>query len=180
MDQPVSLFQAWLLSLACVAAITDARSGLIPNWLTLPPLLLAPLAHALDAGPGALGWSLLSAGVCGAVPLALYARGAMGGGDVKLFAAAGALVGVRAALELQLVSYALAAFGASAWLAYRGQLWAVWRRALSLLLGRAQVRTQRPPSELASGVHVRLGVPVFAACVLLALLAMRSPSGPQP
>jgi prepilin peptidase CpaA len=168
MDQPLSIYDAWLFSLACVAALTDARNGTIPNWLTLPTLALAPLAHALLSGPGALAWSLAGAAACGLVPLLLFRGGAMGGGDVKLFAAAGALVGAHAGLALQLLSYALAASGAVCWLAYRGELGRVLRRAWALLARSARLRVARDAPAHEAGMSVRLGVAVFAACVVLA------------
>jgi prepilin peptidase CpaA len=167
MDQ-LSLYDAWLFSLTCVAALTDTRSGTIPNWLTLPTLALAPLAHALQSGPGALAWSLAGAALCGLVPFLLFRRGAMGGGDVKLFAAAGALAGVHAGLALQLLSYALAASGAACWLAYRGELGLVLRRSWALLARSARLRVAGDAPAHDAGVSVRLGVAVLVACLVLA------------
>jgi len=97
-----------LLGATAVAAVTDARTGLIPNWLTLPSLLGALLIHGLIGGPGALGWATLSGFSCGLVPLVLFRAGAIGGGDVKLFAVLGALVGVHSGLEVQMTSYGIA------------------------------------------------------------------------
>lgn len=163
MDHPASFYDAWLFALTCVAAFTDARSGVIPNWLTLPTLAAAPLAHALLSGPGALAWSLAGAAASAIVPFALFARGAMGGGDVKLFAAAGALIGAHAGLELQVVTYVLAALAAIVRLAYLRQLGVVLRRAFALLA--RCVRPWKPPAvrEVEPTFDVRLGVAAFAA-----------------
>lgn len=163
MDPSLSLFELWLLALTGAAATLDARSGLIPNWLTLPSLSLAPLAHALS-GPGALGWSLASAFVCAAGPILLFSRGAMGGGDVKLFAAVGAIAGARAGLELQLVGYIVAAFVAVCCLGVRRQLWGLLRRAFALLIGWAFPRARRAAPAAGELIGIRLGVPVFMAC----------------
>jgi prepilin peptidase CpaA len=168
MDPILSIHDAWLFSLTCVAALTDARNGTIPNWLTLPTLALAPLAHALQSGPGALAWSLASAAVCGLVPLLLFRAGAMGGGDVKLFAAAGALAGMHAGLALQLLSYVLAASGAACRLAYRGELGPVLRRTWALLTRSARLCVASDAQAREAGPSVRLGVAVFAACLVLA------------
>jgi prepilin peptidase CpaA len=152
----------WLLALAGVAALTDSRTGLIPNWLTLPSLALAPLAQLFAAGPGACGGALLAAFACALVPLFLFGRGAIGGGDVKLFAALGALAGTAVGLEIQLLGYALASAWALCGLAYRGALWATLRRAFGLLL-----RPLRPVQPALAEMHgVRLGVPVLVAAVL--------------
>jgi prepilin peptidase CpaA len=168
MDYAAPMYDAWLFGLTCVAAFTDARGGVIPNWLTLPTLAAAPLAHALLSGPGALVWSLVGAGASAAVPFALFARGAMGGGDVKLFAAAGALIGVHGGLEFQVATYGLAALGAIVRLAHLRQLIAVWRRAGLLLRG---VRTAQgdAASRIEGAFDVRLGIATCAACVVLAL-----------
>ncbi len=152
----------WLLALTLLAALSDTRTGLIPNWLTLPTLCAAPLVHALLAGPGALAASLAAALLCALVPLALFGLHAIGGGDVKLFAAIGAIGGVELGLQAQLLSYALCALGACCVLAYRGRLLATLGRSLLLLLPRAR---RRPPPEALT--PVRLGAAIFAACALL-------------
>lgn len=161
-------FDAWLFSLTCAAALTDARRGTIPNWLTLPTLALAPLAHAVQAGPGALAWSLAGMAACAIVPVVLFRRNAMGGGDVKLFAAAGALRGAHDGLELQMLSFVLAGTAAATWLACRGELGRVLQRAGTLVARSLWPRAQRDADALEGETSIRLGIAVFAACVLLA------------
>jgi len=152
----------WLLALTALAALTDSRTGLIPNWLTLPSLALAPLAQLIAVGPGACGGALLAACACALVPSLLFGLDAIGGGDVKLFAALGALGGTAVGLEIQLLGYALASVWALCGLAYRGALWATLLRALALL-----VRPLRRTQPALAAMHgVRLGVPVLAAAAL--------------
>lgn len=155
----------WLLALCAAAALTDFRTGLIPNWLTLPSLALAPLAQLIAVGPGACGGALLGALACALVPLVLFGLNAIGGGDVKLFAALGALAGTAVGLEIQVLGYALASVWALTALAYRGALWATLARALGLLL--RPLRRGRSAQESMHGV--RLGVPVLvgAGCALV-------------
>jgi prepilin peptidase CpaA len=169
MDHTAPFYDAWLFSLTCVAAFTDARGGVIPNWLTLPTLAAAPLAHALLSGPGALAWSLAGAVASAAVPSALFVRGAMGGGDVKLFAAAGALIGAHGGLELQVVTYGLAALGATVRLVCLKQLGAVLRRVLALLVRSARPAKGGCGAQVDTTLDVRLGIAAFAACLVLAL-----------
>jgi len=89
----------------------DLRTGHIPNWLTVGTIALAPFLHggaALARGANArsalFSFALAVGGAvaCALLPGGLYAKGAMGGGDVKLFAAVGALchpfLGLRAEL----------------------------------------------------------------------------------
>jgi Flp pilus assembly protein protease CpaA len=130
----------------------------------------------LIGGPGALGWATLSGFSCGLVPLVLFRARAIGGGDVKLFAVLGALVGVHSGLEVQLTSYGIAILYALCCLTGRGQLWATLRRAISVLkspLRRKSVKGARAenvaevPDPTAGMLQIRLGVPIFAASALL-------------
>jgi prepilin peptidase CpaA len=157
----------WLLCGTAGAAVTDARAGLIPNWLTLPTLLSAPLVHGLCAGPGALGWALAAALVCGLVPLLLFRHDAIGGGDVKLFAVLGALAGMRTGLELQLTSYGFAIAYALCALAYKGQIGAFLARSALLMVGPFRAATREAAPAADSLVRVRLGVPIFLSALLL-------------
>ena len=90
------------VSVTLVATVTDFRTGLIPNWLTLPALVLGVVAHAIGSGGRGALFAGLGVLICGATPLLFHRLGAMGGGDVKLFAALGALVGPGMGLESEL------------------------------------------------------------------------------
>jgi len=82
------LVLAAFAGLMTVAAIEDFRRFTIPNWLTLSACLLWPAyliaAPSWHAALGSLGCAFAVFAV-GAV---LFARGYVGGGDVKLLAAA--------------------------------------------------------------------------------------------
>jgi prepilin peptidase CpaA len=160
----------WLLALTLCAAITDARGGLIPNWLTLPSLCAAPLVHGLMAGPGALGMSIGGALLCGLVPLLLFGLRAIGGGDVKLFSAIGAVAGIDLGLRTQLLSYGLCTLYALCLLAWRGALLATLGRSLALLATPFLPRARRAPPPVEAMTSVRLGGAIFAASVALAAL----------
>ena len=83
-----------------VAAITDCWRGKIYNWLTLPLLALAPAWHFYLRGGDGLLFSLQGFGVMvlGLTVLRLLAGPGLGGGDLKLLAGVGALVGPQVAL----------------------------------------------------------------------------------
>ena len=94
----------WLAMVILTAALliggfTDWRSGRIPNWLTFPAML-GGLAFWLIVGAILNGehspWAMFRqsgfALACGLVPMAvIYAAGGLGGGDVKLMGAVGAV-----------------------------------------------------------------------------------------
>jgi prepilin peptidase CpaA len=159
----IELVFACVASLVTViAALTDFHSRAIPNRLTLPLLCVAPLAHGFVAGPGALGLSLLGAVLAGLVPVFAFARGGLGGGDVKLFAALGALLGVELGLRIELMSLLFAALYASFMLTWRGELLGTLFRSARLAFG-MQLTAATPASA-----ELRLG-PAIAAATLLSL-----------
>src|SRR6476620_8881213 len=76
-----------------IAAFTDLQSRRIPNWLTLPALPVGLLAQTVY-GDGI--WQALLGALAGFLALfLLFAVGAGGAGDVKLFTVVGAFVGLR-------------------------------------------------------------------------------------
>lgn len=150
------------------AALTDARTGKIPNWLTASGLIAACALHAFSGTAGLL-LALTGLLCAGFVPAALFfttAGRALGGGDVKLFAVLGALLGPLAGLELQLLSYCVLLTFALCQLAFRGQLLAVLLNALRLALQRFfPRRISAAPAQL---TVMRLGPAIWIACVVVA------------
>src|SRR5688500_14309130 len=85
-----------LLALLLWAAVEEARTRKIRNWLSLS-LLLAGFLQSLGlfgadrtVGPGSSALGIL---VGFSLPFVLFAIGALGGGDVKLMAGIGAWLG---------------------------------------------------------------------------------------
>lgn len=96
MDIALTIFLSCVLIAACV---TDLREQRIPNLLTYPAMAVALLAQAfLPGGQGAI-FALAGLGVGGGLMLVPFLFGVMGAGDVKLMAAAGAVLGPSAALS---------------------------------------------------------------------------------
>jgi len=157
---------AWIAALATTlfAAVIDARTGRIPNPLTLGALALGLALATVRAGP----WGIVH-GVAGAlalafVPLLLFWRGAMGGGDVKLLAALGALLGIDAGLELESLAFLFgAAQGIAAW-ARSGRLRAGALAVAGLVVPVAGRHWRRRPGVVeAAAASIRFGPAVAAA-----------------
>lgn len=93
---PLFVLLAW-------AAIQDIRSRRIPNWLTLLMAAGGVAQSFLATRTVSPGGSLLGIPAAAAVPLVLFAIGAVGGGDVKLMAGVGAWMGPGRALAVLVV-----------------------------------------------------------------------------
>lgn len=154
------------LALAAGAAGFDARTGHIPNWLTLPPLLMAPTAYLILVSPSVAAMSLVAALVCGFVPYLMFRKGAAGGGDVKLLASLGAIGGASFGIETQLFGFTLAVLFSLTVLAYRGRLLSTLANALFLAINPVlpkRFRRVAPPESMAT---LRMGVPFFAGALI--------------
>ena len=161
--------------LTAIAAVYDLRTGHIPNWLTFGSLLSAVVAQAVV---GALhgGWAGLGTGigaamvgviVCGAVPAIVFFRGGMGGGDVKLFAALGALCAARDGLLVQSYSFVIALLWAPAALAYQGKLFRTIANTALLatnVFRRPEARRVAPPEVF---TWFRLAPAIFLGTVVM-------------
>ena len=129
------------ISAAGIAAAIDYKTGRIPNALTFGALGFGVAVRL--GGPVAQGnWGDLRAAVVtsfagmlltAVVPFVLWRARALGGGDLKLFVALGALLGPMLGLEAQMMAFACGALFVPARLALRGELLATLGRSLSLV-----------------------------------------------
>lgn len=170
METGVTIAASLALFVAATAAFWDWQRGEIPNWLTLPVLLLAPASYGIAFGVEYALHSLAAAFLGGLVPYLLFRRGAMGGGDVKLFGALGAVMGFDLLLgvEIQLAACVAALIVTSASLAWKGALTRTLGNAWAVALGPVLPRRWRrePCDELVA--PIRMGAPVFAATGIFA------------
>ncbi|MEY4514407.1 MAG: hypothetical protein RLZZ450_6529 [Pseudomonadota bacterium] len=159
-----------------IAAYTDTRTGRIHNWLTVPLLVVGPVLSLLLGGPQQLILSLLGIVLCGMVPLLLFARAAMGGGDVKLLAGLGGLLGTHLGIELQFFAFCVVAFVLLAQMAWDGRLFVTLKNVLfaggHLFLPKRYHR----PLEPALLTQMRMGLSIFVATLLSVFL--RTPYAP--
>lgn len=170
----------FLIGAVCITAIaayTDLRWGLIPNALTLGGALagaLGQLAYGWQlggwrAGLSALGASLAGGVLCALAPLVLFAKGGMGGGDVKLFAALGVCCQPLLGIEVQLYAFVLAASFVPLQLLRQGRLRELLVRAGHALLQPLLPRARRRALAPAAAHWLRLGPAIFGGTVLALL-----------
>jgi prepilin peptidase CpaA len=105
----------WICALVVLVAVaSDITTRRIPNLVTFGGLVVGLAVHGatgfVDSGVlGGLrgaGYALLGAVACGLVPFLAWKKGEMGGGDVKLFAAIGALVGPVLGFDVEARTFA--------------------------------------------------------------------------
>ncbi|WP_394836795.1 A24 family peptidase [Pendulispora rubella] len=136
-------------AIAVVAAVWDFFSGRIPNVLTLGGVVVGLALHTavgyVDGGfHGALrgfGASLTGVAICAAVPLFSYSRREMGGGDVKLLAAIGALCGPRIGFDAEGFAFAILFLVIFPWRVVRSG--AFWDRLGNLKIGLGNIFRRR-------------------------------------
>ncbi|UJF35950.1 prepilin peptidase [Paenibacillus hexagrammi] len=98
------MIQYVLLIFIAIAFFTDAWRSILPNWLTLGGTLAGVLLQSLESGMEGLFQAVIGAVVGFGMLLLLHLIGALGAGDVKLFAAIGALTGALFVIQCLLYS----------------------------------------------------------------------------
>jgi prepilin peptidase CpaA len=169
------------IALTAAAAAFDWQSGQIRDELTLGAIVFAPVSHAVVALRADATWlsALEGAGssfagmiVGGAVPLLLFRMGAMGGGDVKLFAALGAITLGGFVIEAEAYAFLIATIYGVA-VVCRKKTWrATAQRALGLYARRPKSDDARAPVTARAGMtSIRVAPSVCAgACISAWLL----------
>jgi len=114
----MNMILAIAIVLGCAAAFDDLRRNAVSNWITVVALLAGLLYQGIRHGWAGLGLALAGALLGFAVFLVFYWLGAMGGGDVKLMAAFGALLGPSGILLAALLAAPIGALFAVACLVW--------------------------------------------------------------
>lgn len=161
----------WLLAafLALWAGGMDWRYRRIPNWLTVPGLVVGIVLNTILSGwPGAKA-SLLGAGLGLLVLLPFVLIRALGGGDFKLVGALGAFLGPGRLVDVLIVSMLVAGVMAAVLIVYKGRVLQSLRNMghmlgafLRLRLPGAEVSLDNPESaKIPFGVAVAVTVILF-------------------
>ena len=167
------------IAVAAIAAIFDWRKGEIPNWLTLPAMAFGPVLHlarfkaANEATEFTLyegAFSIGGAALCAVVPLLLFRQGALGGGDVKLFIALGALMQPVLGVEVQMYAFFAGAILAPARLAYEGKLLATIKNSFTIGANFFLPKSRQKSVDAAALSWFRMGPAILVGTVLTAYL----------
>ncbi|WP_037093082.1 A24 family peptidase [Rhizobium leguminosarum] len=121
------------LAVACAmtAAVLDHRQGHIPNAVTYPCLLAGFMLAAVGGGLAGIGLAFAGLVAAGMIFIIAFAAGSCGGGDVKLMAALGTILGLWPAIDVTLAALMVGGVIALVSMARRVQ-WSVLARNVGL------------------------------------------------
>jgi prepilin peptidase CpaA len=110
---------AVLASVGIVSASTDLARRQVPNWLTLASAVAGLAVHTANGGWRGLGFAAAGTAVGFLALWPFNLKGAMGGGDVKLMAAFGAMLGPAGVLKAALLGAIFGGVWVAVWLIAR-------------------------------------------------------------
>jgi prepilin peptidase CpaA len=168
--------QAALFALVIAAAIYDLAARRIPNGISLAGLAVGLALNGYFAGWPGLGSSLLGGLLGAAIFLGLYVAGGMGAGDVKLFAAVGAMVGPQPLLLIFVLTGLAGGMAALALIVVRGRAGEKLRSTLALAGSMLRLNWNEVSSSSDRGVPGAICLPygaVVAVGTLVFLLTVR-------
>jgi prepilin peptidase CpaA len=126
---------ALLVPLAIIITYYDVRYRRIPNAFVLATLASGLIINTIYSGLDGTLASLGGSAVAFILMFALHVFGAMGAGDVKLFAAVGSLVGTHLVLPTFLVVILTGGALALLLMLHTGAVRATMQRVLQILVG---------------------------------------------
>jgi prepilin peptidase CpaA len=146
----------------------DWRTRRIPNWLTVPALLVGVVANSVAGGWAGAKSSLLGVGLGLAVLLPFVLLRSLGAGDWKLAGSLGAFVGPGRLVDLLLGSVFVAGVMAVALVIYKGRVRQTIRNIGHILI--SLVTFQLPGSRVSLDNPDSLKVPYGVALAFTVVL----------
>jgi len=150
--------QVWIAGVVGIAAIVDdlARRQ-ISNWIPCSAFAAGLILQTVHGGWRGAGSALLGTVTGAAVFLVFYLLGGMGGGDVKLMAGFGAVLGVKQLLEAALWTAGCGGLMAVVVIA-AGQLRQLWARKGQTAATETQVAGLRRRDSIPYAPAIAAGV----------------------
>jgi prepilin peptidase CpaA len=164
--KPVILASAVVLSL--IAGWTDLRSRRIPNWLTVPGLVIGVVLNTLLGGWSGLKTSLLGALIGLVLLLPFVLLRSLGAGDWKLAGALGSFTGPALLMDLLIASVFVAGLMAVALIVYKGRVRQTLRNIGHILISLVTFRL--PGAQVSLDNPESLKVPYGVALAFTVIL----------
>jgi prepilin peptidase CpaA len=152
-----------LFALVIIAAYTDMTRGKIYNWLTIPGIIFGPILSLTLSTTNQSRFSLISSliGITlgGGIFIIFYLLRQMGGGDVKLMAAVGGLVGYPVILIIIFYTAIVGGILAAGLLIWHRQRWqALLKSVFSRMRGQiVEHNSACLPLTMPYGLAIALG-----------------------
>jgi prepilin peptidase CpaA len=163
----------WMLGavLAAAGGWTDWRSRRIPNWLTVPGLLIGIALSAVAAGWAGARSSLEGAALGLAILLPFVLVRSLGAGDWKLVGALGAFLGPQRLLAVLFASILVAGVMAAVLIVWKRRvretlrnMWRMLASFLTLHLPDSDLSLENPQAlKVPFGVAVAIAVILYTA-----------------
>jgi prepilin peptidase CpaA len=154
--------------LAAVAGYTDCRWRRIPNWLTIPAVLLGIAVNSATRGWMGMKESLFGLGLGLLILFPFVVLRSLGAGDWKLIGAVGALVGPRDLISVLFVTLLIAGVMALILVIWEKRLGQTLRNIGRMLAAMASLRL--PGEEVSldnpESSKIPFGVAVAMAVIL--------------
>lgn len=168
------LLRALLALLVILAAAFDYRYRRVPNWLTFSGAALGVALYSFLYQTAGLWTSLKGLGLALLIYLPLYLLRGVGGGDVKLMAAVGAIAGPVNWLGIMLLTALVGGICAIVLVAWRHRIRETLANILSIVLSLGRLRApfqDHPQLDVRSDQAIRLPHAVVIACGTILFLA---------
>ena len=153
---------------AAVAGWTDWRTRRIPNWLTVPALILGIGVNSLAFGWAGAKEALLGAGLGLGLLLPFVLLRSLGGGDWKLVGALGAFLGPPRLIAVLVIAILTAALMAIVVIVWKRRIGQTFRNLGHMLVSLLTLHLPGPEVSLDNPDSLRIpfGVAVAVAVVL--------------
>jgi prepilin peptidase CpaA len=172
--------KAVLVLVVITAAIFDLRWRRVPNWLTVSGVLLGVVLNTLLLPSQGLLSSLEGVGLALLIYVPLYLLRGMGGGDVKLMAAVGAIAGPGNWLRIFFLTLIFGAVAAIILIFVKRRVRRTFQNIglilVSLRSGHAPY-AKNPELDVREEKGVRLPHAVTIACGAIAFLVVEAAGG---
>jgi prepilin peptidase CpaA len=171
-----TLVNVLALLLAAIGCASDLRARRIPNSIVLAGFVAGLTVNALIGGVTGVGSSLAGGAIGLALFLPFFVLGGMGGGDVKLMAALGSLVGPRDVVRLALAAAVVGGCFALVVAARNRRLRDVFRSTARLFAFWARSGLAPSPEqtlENPAALRIPYAVPILLGTLLVALGPVR-------